>query len=219
MLNSIRQSENTPSPIYQWLGQEEYTYFLQKMHDYATSLAQKHTKEVVWFCEHQPIYTTGKRGINNSLNTLNAPLITTERGGETTFHGPGQLMMYPIINLQHHHLSVREYIGILEQSCIDLLATYHIQAKRDCALPGVWLHHEKIAALGIRIRQKVTSHGIALNVCTDLKWFDNINPCGTSRKTTNMQQQGVESLLLENIAQQWYKRLMILLNNHADSRR
>jgi len=202
MIKPIRQSENTTPPAYQWLGRMEYTSFLQQMQAYVKNFD---TNPVVWFCEHEHVYTTGKRGINNSLSSLKAPLIMTERGGETTYHGVGQLMMYPILDLKAYRLNVRDYIHLLEQSCIDLLAAYDIQAKRDCGLPGVWINDKKIAALGIRVSHGIASHGIALNISTDLSWFDSINPCGTSRLATSMQQQGTLPLDLETIAEQWFE--------------
>ncbi len=201
MQNIIRQSETNTLPSYQWLGRCEYLQFLKKMQQYVASFAGA---EVVWFCEHKHVFTTGRRGIDNSKASLGAPLIQTERGGETTYHGLGQLMMYPIIDLKKHHLSVRDYVHLLETSVIELLKTYDLNTERDCGLPGVWLNKEKIAALGIRVSHGITSHGIALNVNTDLTWFDSINPCGTSRKATSMEKQGITALNLGSISQQWF---------------
>ncbi len=208
---SPRFSEHSTLPAYRWLGEQEYTAFLIKMQQHCRGLSRQESGEAVWFCEHQPVYTTGKRGILNSETHLNAPVITTDRGGETTFHGSGQLMMYPLLNLKHYQLSVRDYVFLLEESCIRLLHDYHIQAKRECGLPGVWVGQRKIAALGIRISQGVTSHGMALNINTDLSWFDRINPCGTSRKMTTMSALGINHPAAELISQQWYQIFRQLL--------
>ncbi len=208
MQTIIRQSETNTSPSYQWLGRREYSQFLKKMQQYVASFAGA---EMVWFCEHEHVFTTGRRGIDNSKASLGAPLIQTERGGETTYHGLGQLMMYPIIDLRKHHLNVRDYVHMLEASVIELLKTYDLNAERDCGLPGVWLNNEKIAALGIRVSRGISSHGIALNVNTDLTWFDNINPCGTSRKATSMEKQGITTLDLESISQQWFEIFIRLI--------
>lgn len=213
MQNNIRQSQTQTLPSYQWLDVQEYTSFLEKMQAHAQQLSKATCDETVWFCVHKAVYTTGKRGINNSLGNLGAPLKITDRGGETTFHGDGQLMMYPIINLKKHHLSVRNYVQLLEESCIQLLAAHNIQATRDCGLPGVWINNEKIAALGIRVSHGIASHGIALNVNTDLSWFERINPCGTSRKMTNIVQQDVEISDLEKLSQQWFQIFIGLLKN------
>ncbi|MDX8381434.1 MAG: lipoyl(octanoyl) transferase LipB [Ghiorsea sp.] len=210
MINTIRQSETQSLPAYQWLGCQAYPSFLEKMELYAAHFNENPT---VWFCEHEHVYTTGKRGINNSRTDLSAPLIQTERGGETTYHGLGQLMMYPIINLKDYHLSVRDYVSLLEESVIQLLQTYEVYCQRDCGLPGVWLNKKKIAALGIRVSKGITSHGIALNVNTDLKWFDKINPCGISRKATSMQQLGIQSLSLEQVSQMWFDIFTQLLSD------
>ncbi len=207
MQTIIRQSENQTPPIYQWLSRQEYSQFLQKMQQYVANFEV----DTVWFCEHEHVFTTGKRGINNSKVDLGAPFVPTERGGETTYHGLGQLMMYPMIDLKQHDLNVRNYVHLLEESVIQLLQTYDLEATRDCGLPGVWLNNEKIAALGIRISKGITSHGIALNVHPDLDWFSKINPCGTSRKATSMQAQGIQHLDLETVSQQWFNIFTDLL--------
>ena len=134
-----------------------------------------------------------------------------------TYHGLGQLMMYPVIDLKKHHLSVRDYVHLLEASVIELLKTYDLNPERDCGLPGVWLKNEKIAALGIRVSHGVTSHGIALNIHPDLTWFDNINPCGTSRKATSMGKQGIKGLNLETMSHQWFDIFIDLLKQKKTS--
>ena len=208
MQNNIRQSETHIIPAYHWLNRQAYSQFLKKMQQYVASFTGA---ELVWFCEHEHVFTTGKRGIDNSKADLGAPLIHTERGGETTYHGLGQLMMYPIVELKAHHLGVRDYVYLLEESVIQLLKTYGLNAKRDCGFPGVWLNHEKIAALGIRVSHGITSHGIALNVNPDLTWFDKIHPCGTSRKATSMEKQGIQALDLQDISYQWFEIFIYLL--------
>ena len=136
--------------------------------------------ELIYACEHEPVYTTGRRGIDNRTGaSLPAPLLRTDRGGETTFHGPGQIMLYPVVDLRARGLGVRDYVYALEQSCIDLLAGMGIQASRRCGLPGVWTERGKIAAIGIRVQHGVAWHGMALNVQVDPAWFAAINPCGT----------------------------------------
>jgi len=208
MQKSIRQSPSNNSPHCQYLGRCEYSHFLTKMQQY---VADFKGDELVWFCEHEHVFTTGRRGVDNSKADLGAPFVQTERGGETTYHGLGQLMMYPIIDLKKHGLNVRDYVNLLEESVIQLLKNYDIQATRDCGFPGVWLNNEKISALGIRVSQGIAWHGIALNVSTDLSWFDKINPCGTSRKATSLQQLGVQDLNLKTISQQWFKIFFQLL--------
>lgn len=197
-----------------WLGQQNYPTLLKNMQAQAAARAGATSSDMVWFCEHEPVYTTGKRGINNALVTLKAPLIYTERGGETTYHGPGQLMMYPILSLKNYGLHVRDYVNLLEQSCINLLATYAIKAERNCGFPGVWAGQQKIAAMGLRINQGVSSHGMALNLYTDLTWFDAINPCGTSQKMTSMEALGGPNVLLKDVALLWFEQLQLLLHKY-----
>ncbi|HKJ82713.1 MAG TPA: lipoyl(octanoyl) transferase LipB [Mariprofundaceae bacterium] len=157
------------------------------MRGQAEAIAANDAEEVIWGCEHEPVYTTGQRGIDNRLHRLDAPLVQTDRGGETTFHGPGQVMLYPFVHLRRRGLGVRTYVHHLEQACIDLLQQeYGIDAERRCGLPGVWTESGKIAALGIRIRSGIAYHGMALNADVEMKWFNAIRPCGTTLPVTSL---------------------------------
>jgi lipoyl(octanoyl) transferase len=113
-------------------------------------------------------------------------VICTDRGGDVTYHGPGQLVVYPILNLRPHGLSVPEYVWNLEEMTIRLLARYGITAGRVEKMRGVWVGQEKIAALGVHLSRWISTHGLALNVNTDLDPFTLINPCGTGRRVTSM---------------------------------
>lgn len=145
----------------------------------AAAVADGSAAEIIWTCEHEAVYTTGRRGIDNRLGgELPAPMIATDRGGEMTFHGPGQIMLYPVIDLRQRAMSVRDYVHLLEQSCIDLLAGLGVDADRRSGFPGVWLEKGKIAALGVRVTRGVAYHGMALNVDVDARWFAAIDPCG-----------------------------------------
>ncbi|MDQ6974123.1 MAG: lipoyl(octanoyl) transferase LipB [Mariprofundaceae bacterium] len=169
-----------------WLGRQAYVQQWKKLQHHARELAQHHAHEMVLGCEHEPIYTTGKRGIDNRYSALSAPLLSTDRGGETTFHGLGQVMFYPVIHLRQRGISVRTYIETLEDSAIQLLQYYDIEAYRWCGKPGVWTSQGKIVAIGIRVRNGVAYHGMALNVHVDMDYFHAINPCGLSLKAANM---------------------------------
>jgi len=143
--------------------------------------------EVVWTCEHEPVYTTGRRGVDNRLhNGLKAPLIHTDRGGETTFHGPGQVMLYPVISLRERSLSPRTYVHLLEQSCIDCLETLGVAVSRRQGFPGVWTPAGKVAAIGLRIARGVAYHGMALNIAVDPHWFEAIDACGTGLPSVSL---------------------------------
>tara|TARA_Y100000817_G_scaffold260181_1_gene214298 strand:- start:1304 stop:1960 length:657 start_codon:yes stop_codon:yes gene_type:complete len=131
--------------------------------------------------EHEPVYTFGKNvnrdhllpNINKHIRVFN-----TERGGDITFHGPGQLVVYPIINLKNYRTSIFWYIRTLEEVIIECLKCYEIFATRIDGLTGVWVKNKKIAALGVKISRWVTMHGFSLNIYTDLKYYDGIIPCG-----------------------------------------
>jgi lipoyl(octanoyl) transferase len=147
--------------------------------------------------EHFPVYTIGRGGdATNMLATperlreIGAELIRIDRGGDITYHGPGQLVAYPIVEL-HDPLDLRRYVRILEAAIIDTAAAFDVQAARLDGLPGIWVDGErKLAAIGVRVKRGVTTHGLALNVNTDLRWFDEMIPCGIPGK-------GVTSLARE----------------------
>lgn len=197
---------------YQWLGRQPYEPMWQQLQAHAIAVAAGEKEEIIWACEHEPVYTTGKRAIDNrSQPKLPAPLICTDRGGETTFHGPGQIMLYPVLHLKRRRISPRSYVQLLEQSAIELLAEFEIGAERRCGLPGVWSHDGKIAAIGLRIQNGVAYHGMALNVDVAPDWFAAINPCGTGKKSISMARY-VEALPEpQQLASRWNEHLTRLL--------
>jgi len=174
-----------------WLGRVRYNEALDMQRELARQRARGDIPDTLLLLEHEPIYTTGRADTESNLRVsrtdLGAPLIRTDRGGDITFHGPGQLVAYPILDLKAAGLGVASYVRALEQIIIDTLHDYAIEAIVDCGLTGVWVGNEKIAAIGVRVGRPlgregtwVTSHGLALNVDVDLAWFDRIVPCGIS---------------------------------------
>lgn len=155
------------------------------------------------FCEHSHVYTLGKSGANSNLlispemmHRIGATYFRTNRGGDITYHGPGQIVAYPIFNLEDFSLTLKAYIFNLEQVVIDCLADYGIAADRLAGATGVWLEpgqkgkERKICAIGVRASRFVTMHGFALNVNTDLNYFNYINPCGfVDKGVTSMQKE------------------------------
>ena len=138
-------------------------------------------QDTLLLVEHTPVYTFGKNAEKNHLlqhYPKNVQIYHIERGGEITFHGPGQLVGYPILDLNNYKKSISWYMRSLEQVIIDTLNLYGLEAIRKDGLTGVWIGDEKIAALGVRISRWVTMHGFALNVNTDLNYYDGIIPCG-----------------------------------------
>lgn len=161
----------------------------------AEKLANKIPQNTILLCEHLPVYTLGKSGdINNLwlseqfLQEKKIDFYKTDRGGDITFHGIGQLVVYPILDLEQLNISLRTYIEKLEETIILLLQKYKITSQRQPKASGVWVNeHEKICALGVRSSKYVTMHGLALNVNTDLQYFEYINPCGlTGKSVTSM---------------------------------
>jgi len=171
--------------------------------------------DVLLLLQHPPVITLGKSGkVQNvlspqTLEEKKIEVIFTDRGGDVTYHGPGQLVVYPILSLRLHGLSVPGYVWNLEEMALRLLASYGIAAGRIEKLRGVWVGNEKIAALGVHLSSWVSKHGLALNVNTDLDPFDLINPCGTGRRVTSMAKilgrelpmEEIESLMLQSFGE------------------
>lgn len=137
------------------------------------------TVDEIWLLEHHPVFTQGQNGKpEHLLDAGDIPVVKTDRGGQITYHGPGQLMVYTLIDLKRKKFTIRELVTHLEQSVISLLADYQIQAYAQCKAPGVYVAETKICSIGLRIRRGCAYHGIAFNVAMDLAPFDRINPCG-----------------------------------------
>ena len=181
------------------LGRVPYRQAWELQHRLVKELQDGHGQEQLLLVEHDPVFTLGFHG--NAANMLldesalaakGIQHIRIERGGDITYHGPGQLVAYPILDLRAHNLGVKAYVHLLEESVIRLLAEYVIRAARDSSAPGVWidvatLRQRKICALGVKVSHAVTMHGLALNVNTDLTPFSHINPCGfVDRGVTTM---------------------------------
>ena len=148
--------------------------------------------DILLLLQHPPVITMGKSGkVQNvlapqAIQEKGIKVIFTDRGGDVTYHGPGQMVIYPILNLRLHGLSVPGYVWKLEETVIRLLDRFGIKAKRIEKLRGVWVENEKVAALGVHLSRWISKHGLALNVNTNLDPFDLINPCGTGRRATSM---------------------------------
>lgn len=137
------------------------------------------TPDEVWRVEHDPVFTLGQAGKREHvLAAGEIPVLHVDRGGQVTYHGPGQLVVYPLLDLRRLQIGVRDYVHRIEQAVIDALADWNVQAARRDGAPGVYVGDAKIAALGIRVRRGCTFHGLAFNVAMDLSPFARINPCG-----------------------------------------
>lgn len=144
-------------------------------------------REVLALIEHRPVYTMGRRGGRESMrlgaDAMPAPVVDIERGGDMTWHGPGQLVGYPILDLRSRGLRPADYVRLIEGVVIDALDSFDIDATTVRGRPGVWVAGAKVAAIGVAIRGGISMHGFALNVSCDVKWFDAIVPCGIADAT------------------------------------
>lgn len=164
--------------IIRQLGFNNWYYISKKMHTF-TKNRTFDTCDEIWFVEHPSIFTQGKGEKKLSVvNNINIPTVQTNRGGKITYHGPGQQMMYFLINLKRLHLPVQKLIEIMQQTVINSLSYFGVQAHVYPGAPGVYIQNKKICSLGLRIERGFSLYGLALNVRMDLSPFLYINPCG-----------------------------------------
>ena len=160
------------------LGRVEYAPTFAAMQEF-TATRTAETADELWIVEHPPVFTLGQAGKpEHLLRDIGIPLVRIDRGGQVTYHGPGQVVIYLLLDLNRRQLKVRELVRHIEQAVIDLLAAHGVTAERHANAPGVYVAGAKIAALGLRIRRGCSYHGVALNVQMDLSPFAAINPCG-----------------------------------------
>lgn len=160
------------------LGKTAYIPVWRAMQSF-TDQRDKGTRDEIWFTEHEPVFTLGVNASRDHLLLPGAiPVVQIDRGGQVTYHGPGQLMVYPLLDLSRAGLGVRALVSALEQSVVNLAADFGINAVSRCDAPGVYVDGVKIASVGLRIRRGASFHGMAVNVAMDLEPFSRINPCG-----------------------------------------
>lgn len=182
--------------------------------------------ERVILCEHPHVYTLGKSGHQNNLlindeflKKINATFFKIDRGGDITYHGPGQLVGYPILDLENHHVSLKDYIHTIEEAIIKTIAEYGIVGTRLDGATGVWLdvgtlNARKICAIGVRASKFVTMHGYALNVNTDLSYFNHINPCGFIDKgVTSIQKETQKNVAMSDVKALFTKYFSLLIES------
>ena len=167
-----------PSPIIKRLGLVDYVPTWQAMQRF-TDERNENTPDEIWFLEHPPVYTQGMTGKpEHVLAARDIPVVQIDRGGQVTYHGPGQLVVYPLIDLRRARLGVRDLVTALERSVIDYVAELGVAAECRRNAPGVYVEGRKLASVGIRIRRGSSYHGLAMNVDLDPEPFTRINPCG-----------------------------------------
>lgn len=160
------------------LGQRDYASCWQAMSEF-TNQRTSDTTDQLWLVEHPPVFTQGQAGkAEHLLFPGDIPVVQTDRGGQVTYHGPGQLVAYPLLDLRRLTIGVRELVTRIEQTLVATLAHYGIDSAAKPDAPGVYVNGDKIASLGLRVRRGCSFHGLALNVDMDLSPFQRINPCG-----------------------------------------
>ena len=192
------------NPLVRPLGLQPYEAIWQAMRRF-TDRRTPQTPDELWLVEHPSVFTQGLNGHPSHLLTPgDIPVVQTDRGGQVTYHGPGQFILYPLLDLKRNGLTVRTLVHGLEQSVIDLLKGYGIEAVARPDAPGVYVAGAKIASLGLKVRRGCSYHGIALNVDMDLAPFKRINPCGLRAQPMTQLAELLEALpARETLWQEW----------------
>ena len=199
--------------IVRHLGLQPYEPVSQAMHDFTDS-RDDNTPDEIWLVEHLPVFTQGQAGkAEHLLMTGDIPVIQSDRGGQVTYHGPGQQVMYVLLNLKRRKLGVRELVTLLEQTVVNTLAEYGIDAHPRADAPGVYVGEMKICSLGLRIRKGCSFHGLALNINMDLTPFLRINPCGYAGMEMAQMRQWVDTATPDIIRPVLLNKFLALLNN------
>ena len=160
------------------LGLQDYDSVWQAMRLFTQQRGSK-TQDEIWVVEHFPVFTLGRNGKREHiLDAGDIPIIAIDRGGQVTYHGPGQLIIYVLLDLKRRQLGVRQFVTYIENAIIEFLADHHVIANNDPKAPGVYVKGKKIAALGLRISRGCSTHGLSFNIDMDLSAFKRINPCG-----------------------------------------
>jgi lipoyl(octanoyl) transferase len=166
------------APVFHHLGLSPYEPIWTAMREF-TEQRNEFTPDEIWFVEHPPVFTLGLNASREHvIDPGDIPVVQIDRGGQVTYHGPGQLVIYPLIDLRRQGLNVRQLVVALESAIIDYVAHLGVAAVGSRAAPGVYVEGAKLASIGLRIRRGASYHGVALNVSLDLKPFDRINVCG-----------------------------------------
>ena len=199
------------------LGRQPYEPVWRAMQHF-TDARDENTADEIWVVEHDPVFTLGQAGKpEHVLAAGDIPVVHVDRGGQVTYHGPGQIVAYPLFDLKRLKVGVREYVCRIEQSMIDTLAEWNIHAERKDGAPGVYVAGAKIGALGIRVRRGCTFHGLAFNIDMDLEPWHRINPCGyQGLQVTTLRDLGgpsgldaVKPVLLAHLAKQFGLELQV----------
>ena len=206
--------------IVRYPGLCPYEETLHKMQDF-TERRTADTADEIWLLQHPAVFTLGLAGDETHLLDKHSgiPVVKVDRGGQITYHGPGQVIMYLMLDLTRRQLKVRELVTIMEQAIIDCLACYNVSAQRRAGAPGVYTEGRKIASLGLRIRRGCSYHGLALNVDMDLTPFHAINPCGYAGLEMTQLAHFRHDVPVDEVMQRLLQAMQRLLRAHGDTQK
>ena len=193
------------------LGLQDYTQTWNAMKNF-TQARDANTEDELWIVEHPSVFTQGISGkAEHLLENSDIPVVSTDRGGQITYHGPGQLIVYCLIDLKRLGIGVKKMVSLIELSIMDLLAKHQIESHIKTGAPGVYVDGAKIAALGLKVKNGRTYHGLSLNVAMELSAFAQINPCGYQGLKVTQMCDLTDNINLESIANE----LTQILSNHV----
>lgn len=194
------------------LGLTDYVKVWEAMQDFTKNRGEN-TPDELWVVEHPSVFTLGRNGEpEHILKESNIPIVKVDRGGQVTYHGPGQIVIYFLLDLHRRKLGIRRLVTLIEEAIIELLAQFEIQANSESKAPGVYVEGKKIAALGLRVSKGRTTHGLSLNVDMDLSPFSYINPCGYK----NLEITQTRNLGIDQTINELANKLHALLIKHLD---
>jgi len=193
------------------LGLIDYLEACESMAKFANERAGQELDQI-WLVEHPPVYTQGTACKLDTLLPTGIPVVKSDRGGQITYHGPGQIVMYPLLKLKRYGLGVKALVAALEQSVINTIAEFQVDGSRRDDAPGVYVDDSKIAALGLRIRRGTSYHGLSLNVDMDLQPFQNIDPCGyEGLNVTQLVDCGQGDIQIEDVREKLLRQFVALI--------
>ena len=196
-----------------YLGLQPYTAVWDDMKRFTSERDEK-TVDELWLLEHPPVYTQGQAGkAEHILNPQTIPIVQTDRGGQITYHAPGQLVVYVMMDIRRRHMGIRTLVCKLEETLIMVLKHFNITAETHCGAPGVYVGEKKIASVGLRVKNGCTYHGIALNVAMDLNPFSGINPCGYTKLLMTQIQEFVPGISMDEVNRQFVQSFLTIFEH------
>lgn len=197
------------------LGIRDYLEVFEDMKKFTQERNEK-TVDEIWLLEHFPVFTQGQAGKpEHVFHRGKIPIVQSDRGGQVTYHGPGQMIGYFLLNCQQNQIGIKQLVSGIEDLMIHLLAHFHIQAHKICGAPGIYVDGKKIASLGLRIKNHCSYHGLALNVDMDLNPFHDINPCGYEKMQMTQIKDFCPDITMEAVKNQFQKSLMHFYQNNT----